>query len=126
MNQKTASSSSEVIAIQFFQTNCKSLLLRIYEPQKQYNSEFLEAMNVLLNDYTKTYENIITLGDFNRTVENLPLNGFMQLLDMPHLIMNQPVSNHMIQHALTTFLEIKKLCLKHLKLLKVVYQTIIN
>ena len=28
-------------------------------------------MNILLNDYTKTYENIITLGDFNMTVENL-------------------------------------------------------
>ena len=41
-------------------------------------------MNVLLNNYTKTYENMITLGDFNMTVENPQLNDFMS-----HLI-NEP------------------------------------
>ena len=43
-------------------------------------------MNILLNDYTKTYENIITLGDFNMTVENPELNGFTQFHDMSDLI----------------------------------------
>ena len=66
--------------MQFFQTKRKWLLLN--------NSEFLEAMIVLLNDYTETYENIITPGDFNMTVENPQLNGFMQL-HMSHLI-NEP------------------------------------
>ena len=78
LNQQTASSSSEIIAMQFFQTKRKWLLLN--------NSEFLEAMIVLLNDYTETYENIITPGDFNMTVENPQLNGFMQLHDMSRLI----------------------------------------
>lgn len=40
-------------------------------------------MNMLLNDYTETYENIITLGDFKMIVENPQLNGFKQLHDMP-------------------------------------------
>ena len=33
-------------------------------------------MNILLNNYTETYENIIILGDFKMTAENPPLNGF--------------------------------------------------
>ena len=78
LNQQTASSSSEIIAMQFFQTKRKWLLLN--------NSEFLEVMIVLLNDYTETYENIITPGDFNMTVENPQLNGLMQLHDMSRLI----------------------------------------
>ena len=43
-------------------------------------------MNIFLYDYTETYENIITLRDFNMTVKNPQLNGFMKLHDMPHLI----------------------------------------
>ena len=61
-------------------------MLGIYKPPKQDNSEFLEPTNVLLNDYIETYENIIILGDFNMTVENPQLNGFMQLHCMSHLI----------------------------------------
>ena len=68
LNQQTASSSSE--------------------PPKQDNSEFLKAMNILSDNYTETYENIIILGHFNMTVENPQLNGFVKLL-MSHLI-NEP------------------------------------
>ena len=64
-------------------------MLGIYKPAKQDNSEFSEIMNILLDDYTETYENIITLGDFNLTAENPQLNSFMQLHDMSHLI-NKP------------------------------------
>ena len=78
-------------------------MLGIYKPPKQDNSEFLETMNILLNDYTETYENIIILGDFNMTVENPPLNGFMKLDDMPHLINEPTPFSHMIQPALITF-----------------------
>ena len=46
-------------------------------------------MNILLNNYMETYENIIILGGFNMTLENPQLNGFMQLLDMSHLS-NEP------------------------------------
>ena len=85
LNQPTASSTNEIIAT----TKHKWPLLDIYKPTKQDNSEFLEIMNILLDDYTETYENIITLGDFNLTVENPQLNGFIQLHDMSHLI-NKP------------------------------------
>ena len=70
----------------FFQTKRKWLLLGIYKPPKQDNSEFLETMNVLWKGYTETYENIITLRDFNMTVENPKLRGFMQLHDMSYVI----------------------------------------
>ena len=86
LNKQAASSSTEIIAMQFFQTKRKWVLLGIFKSPKQDISEFLEAMNVLLNRSTKTYENIITLGDFNMAVENLQLNLFMQLHDMFHLI----------------------------------------
>ena len=89
LNQQTASSNSEIIAMQFFQTKRKWLLLGIYKPPKQNNSEVLETINLLLNDYTETYENRITILDFNMTVENPQLNGFMQLHDMSQLI-NEP------------------------------------
>ena len=55
LNQQTTSSSSEIIAVQFFQTKRKWFLLGIYKPQKQDNSQFLETMNILLNDYMETY-----------------------------------------------------------------------
>ena len=84
LNQQAASSSTNIIVMQFFQTKCFQ-----NKPPKQDNSGFLETMNILLNYYTETYENIITLGDFNMTIENPQLNGFMQLHDMPHLI-NEP------------------------------------
>ena len=85
-NQQTSSSSMEIIAMPFFQTKRKWLLLGIYKPPKQDNSEFLETMNVLWKGYTETYENIITLRDFNMTVENPKLRGFMQLHDMSYVI----------------------------------------
>ena len=56
LNQKTASSNSEVIAMQFFQTKRKWLLLGVYKPPKEINSEFSETMNILLNDYLETHK----------------------------------------------------------------------
>lgn len=49
LNQPSPSSNSEIIAMQFFQIKCKWLLLGIYKPPIQDNSEFLDAMKVLLN-----------------------------------------------------------------------------
>ena len=76
----------EIIAMPFFQTKRKWLLLGIYKPPKEDHSEFLETMNVLLKGYTETFENIITLRDFSMTVENPKLRGFMQLHDMSYVI----------------------------------------
>ena len=67
----------------------KWLLLGIYKPPKQNNFEFLETIYILLNDYTETYENIITFGNFNMFFENPQLNGFIQLHDISHSI-NEP------------------------------------
>ena len=58
------------MAMQFFLTKRKWFLLGIYKPQKQDNSQFLETMNILLNNYMETYENIIILGGLNMTLEN--------------------------------------------------------
>ena len=75
----------------FFETKRKWFLLGIYKPPKQDNSEFLEAMNILLKDCTETYENLIPVGDFNMTAENPQLNNFMQLNHMSQHI-NEPTS----------------------------------
>ena len=40
--------------MRFFQTKHKWLLVGIYKPPKQDNSEFLEITNIFLNDYTET------------------------------------------------------------------------
>ena len=89
--------------MQFFRTKRKWFSLGIYKPQKQDNSQFLETMNILLNDCMETYENIIILGGFSMTLDNPQLNGFMQLLDMSHLNNELTCFNQMIQPALTTF-----------------------
>ena len=49
LNQPFPSSNSEIIAMQFFQIKGEWLLLGIYNPPIQDNSEFLDAMKVLLN-----------------------------------------------------------------------------
>ena len=51
--------------------------------------DFFEAMSIWLNEYMETYDNIITLEDFNITDENPQLSGFMQSYNIPHLI-NEP------------------------------------
>ena len=73
--------------MQLFQTKRKWLLLGIYKPPKQDGSEFLET--ILSSDDAETNKNIIILQDFNMTVENPQVNGFMQLHDLPRLI-NEP------------------------------------
>ena len=60
-------------------------------------------MNVLGNNYTEIYENIITLGGFNMTVENFQLNGLMQLHGMCHLIDEPTCFQSHYQDALTAF-----------------------
>ena len=60
-------------------------------------------MNVLGNNYTEIYENIITLGGFNMTVENPQLNVSCNYTACPTLSMKQTVFNHMTQPALRTF-----------------------
>ena len=54
----------------FFQTKHKWLLVGIQKPPKQDNSEFLETINIFLNDYTETYiKEIIDSKTFWKTVK---------------------------------------------------------
>ena len=51
------------------------LLLGVYKPSIQSDSEFTEEIIKILNHYILSYENIILLGDLNMTTENLHLNN---------------------------------------------------
>ena len=81
-----------MIAIEFHQMKRKWLLLIVYEPPIQSDSEFTEEIIRTLNHYIPSYENIFLLGDINITTENLHLNNLMQIFNLNTLI-KTPTSN---------------------------------
>ena len=64
----------------------KWLLLGVYKPPVQSDSEFTEEITRTLNHFTPSYENILLLGDLNMTTENLHLNNLMQIFNLNALI----------------------------------------
>ena len=70
LNYHTKSVLSEVIIIEFLQSKRKWLMLGIYKPLIQDETDFLQQLSSLLAFYYPRYENIMVIEDFNVTVEN--------------------------------------------------------
>ena len=70
LNYRTKSILSEVIIIEFLQSKRKWLMLGIYKPLIQDETDFLQQLSSLLAFYYPRYENIMVIEDFNVTVEN--------------------------------------------------------
>ena len=70
LNYHTKSILSEVIIIEFLQSKRKWLMLGIYKPLIQDETDFLQQLSSLLAFYYPRYENIMVIEDFNVTVEN--------------------------------------------------------
>ena len=66
--------------------NGKWLLLGVYKPSIQSDSEFAEEIVRTLNHYIPSCENILLLGDLNMTTENLHLNNLMEIFNLNVLI----------------------------------------
>ena len=77
---------TETICLHINLRNRKWLVLGIYKPPKQSDSTFISEIQGALNHYSKTYENIIVLGDFNMTIDNKNLDEMVNSYDLVSLI----------------------------------------
>ena len=64
----------------------KWLLLGVYKPSIQSDSELAEEIVRTLNHYIPSCENILLLGDLNRTTENLHLDNVIEIFILNVLI----------------------------------------
>ena len=60
--------------------------LGIYKPHSQNDIKFLNRIFSIMAYYWRTYENILTIGDFNLSVDNSYLEDFTQGYDLDSLI----------------------------------------
>ena len=60
--------------------------LEIYKPHSQNDIKFLNRIFSIMAYYWRTYENILTIGDFNLSVDNSYLEDFTQGYDLGSLI----------------------------------------
>ena len=54
------------------------LLLGVYKPPNQNDTEFLNRIGAILDYYFQKYDNVTIIGDFNITTENTHLQSMMQ------------------------------------------------
>ena len=83
---QTVSSNVGMMTIEFHQMKSKWLLLGVYKPPIQSDSEFAEEIIRTLNHYVSSFENILLLGDLNMTTENLHLHNLIQIFNLNALI----------------------------------------
>ena len=98
----------EIIIIEFHQSKRKCLILGIYNPPIQNETEFLQQLNLGLAFYYPRYENITTIRDFNMTVENHHLSDFMQTLAFSCLTTKPPCHQSKIAACIYLILTNKK------------------
>ena len=86
LTNQAVSSDVEMMTIEFHQMKRKWLLMGVYKPPNQSDSEFAEEIITTFDHYVPSYENIILLGDLNITTENLHLNNLIQIFNLNALI----------------------------------------
>ena len=68
--------------------NKKCVIFFIYRPPKQNINYFLNSLPKVLDSYSKHYENMCILGDFNATPSNLRLTLFLENQNIKSMIKN--------------------------------------
>ena len=58
------------------------LLLGVYKPPNQNDTEFLNRIGAILDYYFQKYDNVTIIGDFNITTENTQSKYFDQRTNM--------------------------------------------
>lgn len=69
VNSFSVSGEKDIIPLEFSTSNMKWLLLSLCKPPLVYNATLLDQIKLSLNNYGKSYENFILLGDFNMTIK---------------------------------------------------------
>ena len=76
----------ESICIEMNLRKRKRLVIGIYKPPQSCSKMFIEKLSNQLNDLHTSCDNILLLGDFNRTPEDLKLQVFCDNHDLENLI----------------------------------------
>ena len=79
-------SDFELMAFELHQSKRKWLLLGIYKPHSENDIEFLNRISSIIAYYLRIYVNVLTIDDFNLSVDNSHLEDFMQSYDLSSLI----------------------------------------
>ena len=79
-------SDLELMAFELHQSKRKWVILGIYKPPSQNDSEFLNRISLIMDYYLRRYENILAIGDFNLSVEKSHLADFTQVYDFSSLL----------------------------------------
>ena len=78
----------QCIAMELNVANKKYVIFSIYRPPKQNINYFLNSLSEGLDFYSKHYENICILGDFNATPQNPYLTLFLENQNLKSIIKN--------------------------------------
>ena len=76
----------ETISIEINLRKRKWLLTCCYNPHKSLISSHLDYLNNILDKYSKLYENLVFMGDFNVTMDDKFMINFCELNDLSSLI----------------------------------------
>ena len=78
----------QCIAMELNVANKKYVIFSVYGPPKQNVNYFLNSLSEGLDFYSKHYENICILGDFNATPSNPHLTPFLENRNLKSMIKN--------------------------------------
>ena len=79
----------ETISVEINLRKRKWFLNCSYNPNKNLNSNHLECLNRIMDEFSKNYDNVISLGDFNTCINDNAMISFCSLNDLTSLI-DQP------------------------------------
>ena len=79
----------ETISVEINLRKRKWFLNCFYNPNKNVISNQLECLNRIMDEFSKNYENVIFLGDFNTCINDNEMTSFCSLNDLISLI-DQP------------------------------------
>ena len=74
LSEFTIPKDIQAIPIEINFRKCKWLLLPIYRPPDVMESYFIEQISALIDYYSNSYDNILTLGDFNNEATDAGLS----------------------------------------------------
>ena len=79
----------ETISVEINLRKRKWFLNCSYNPNKNLISNHLECLNRIMDEFSKNYDNVIFLGDFNTCINDNAMKSFCSLNDLTSLI-DQP------------------------------------
>ena len=86
LSENDLGNNHELIFLEISLMSRKWLIIGLYKPPTLNEIMFLESLSKILNRLSCRYENMILIGDFNLTVENINLEIFMNTYDLECLI----------------------------------------